>query len=60
MSLSKLERSQKAHERLRWKYSSLHKKHIYHLDCIRKQNRENRVLTKEERKKIWNSVETPW
>lgn len=59
--LTKLERSNRAHKILRDRHSSLHRKHQYHQYCISNQNRSKRVLTRSERKKIWDSTSvTPY
>ena len=58
--MSKLQRSQRAHRRLRDKYSQkvgkvARDKVFYHNYCLDRQNRIDRVLTQNERKSIWNS-----
>ena len=54
--LESYRKSNNAHKRLKDRYGRLHRIHQYHLRCIEKQNSEKRILSKKERKKIWNDL----
>ena len=59
--MSRFTRSQKAHERL-WqkhnRYSDDRSRKLlnYHAECIRMQNKKGAVLTRKERKTVYNSA----
>ena len=60
-SVGKVFRSNKAHERCLKKNTINSRNYYYHYKCIRIQNNESRVLSKNGRKKIWNELSVaPW
>ena len=60
VKMSRLERSQMAHRRIYREYCNRtdykgRRKAFYHWDCHKAQEDFGRILTKNEKKKLWNS-----
>jgi len=62
MNINKrIEMSNRAHKRLMNRFNPLHRNAQYHLSCIQQQNLKHKLLSKEDRKKLWiESGTTPY